>query len=92
MQVAILQTDVFWENPQANYDHLSKKIKNISGVDLIVLPEMFTTGFSMNAPSIAEQHNGNTLKWMIEIAKEKQATITGSIVVQENEKYYNRLY
>ncbi len=92
MQVAILQTDIFWEDPQANYDHLYRKLKNISEVDLIVLPEMFTTGFSMNAPSIAEEHEGNTLKWMIGMAKEKQSTITGSIVIQEKEKYFNRLY
>jgi predicted amidohydrolase len=60
-------------------------------VDLIILPEMFTTGFSMNPESIYETMNGNTVSWLQELAIQKEAAITGSIVIKENENYYNRL-
>jgi len=60
--------------------------------DLIVLPEMFSTGFSMDAPALAEQPEGETLQWMREQAAAYDAVVTGSIIVQENGQYFNRLY
>jgi len=71
----------------------ANKIKEISGItDLIVLPEMFTTGFSMNAEKLSETTDGETLHWMIKQAKHKNCAVTGSVIISENKNFYNRLY
>ncbi|HAL83226.1 MAG TPA: nitrilase family protein, partial [Mucilaginibacter sp.] len=59
--------------------------------NLIILPEMFSTGFSMNAEKLAEPMDGKTMKWMHKTAKQYDCVLTGSIIIKENEKYYNRL-
>jgi len=92
LKVALVQTDLVWENPKQNRLNFSKKIAAISEqVDLIVLPEMFTTGFTMNAARVAETMSGDTIKWLKKLVKEKNVAITGSLVIQQNNKYYNRL-
>lgn len=92
MKIALIQTPLFWENPNKNRAYLTKKINSISQyVDLIVLPEMFTSGFTMNPNNIAETMQGETISWLKETAKTKNCAITGSLVIEENEKYYNRL-
>ena len=92
LNVAIIQTNLVWENPIQNRLNFSKKINTITkDIDLIILPEMFTTGFTMNPNIVAENMEGVTVKWMKQIAKEKQAAITGSIVISENKEYFNRL-
>ena len=60
-------------------------------VDLIVLPEMFVSGFTMNPKAVAETMNGETIAWLQHLAKAKDCAITGSLVIEENRKYYNRL-
>lgn len=93
LQLAILQADLSWENPENNLAYFTKKIMALSNkVDVIVLPEMFTTGFSMNAKHLAEPTNGKSLSWMKSMANEKQACVTGSLIIEEKGKYYNRLY
>ncbi len=93
LSVTIIQADLHWENPIANRDMLSKKSEEISETtNLIILPEMFTTGFSMNAQALAEVNEGPTLKWMQDLAHLKNAAITGSIIVKEKGAYYNRLF
>jgi omega-amidase len=92
IKIALLQTSLFWENPTQNRLHLEEKINAISeAVDLIVLPEMFTSGFTMHPKNIAETMNGTTILWLIALAKAKNCAITGSLVITENGKYYNRL-
>lgn len=72
--------------------HFLKKIESISQtVDIVVLPEMFTSGFTMNASKVAETMEGETVSWMKNIATKKQIAITGSVVIKENNHYYNRL-
>lgn len=88
---ALIQTELQWENAQANLDHFSKKIELIEEVDLIVLPEMFSTGFSMNPEPIAEQMNGKSVSWMKETAKSKGAVLLGSLIIEEDGNYFNRL-
>lgn len=91
MEIAIIQADLVWENPKANRTQFEQKINAISqSVDLIVLPEMFSTGFTMFPNDLAETMNGETVKWMQEVAKAKQLAICGSIIVEENANYYNR--
>ncbi|WPO79803.1 nitrilase family protein [Flavobacterium sp. KACC 22761] len=92
MKIALIQTDLFWENASKNRENFDSKINEISSeVNLIVLPEMFSTGFTMNASEVAETMQGETIGWMKFKAKQKNAAITGSLVIVENGKYYNRM-
>jgi omega-amidase len=91
MKVALIQASLVWENPEANRVYFEKKINAIDGVDLIVLPEMFTTGFTMEPAKVAETMQGETVLWMQSLAKAKNAAITGSVVIEENANYYNRM-
>ena len=92
LKIAIIQSDLVWENPEQNRENFTKKIESIvEQVDVIILPEMFTTGFTMNASAVAETMNGETVSWMQEIAAKTNAAITGSIIIQEESNYYNRL-
>lgn len=93
LKIAILQVDLAWENPVKNRSIFSEKIDLIQDdVDLIVLPEMFSTGFSMNAVNLAEKSDGPTFRWMQKVAKQRIAAVTGSLIIEENENYYNRLF
>ncbi|TRO64481.1 amidohydrolase [Christiangramia sabulilitoris] len=93
LNVALIQPDLKWEDAAANREQLSNKIGQLSeDVELIVLPEMFTTGFSMNARQLAEETEGETLAWMQEIAKNRSAALTGSVIIKEEGHYYNRLF
>ena len=81
-----------WENPSENRALLQNKINAIlQKVDLIVLPEMFTSGFTMNPKSVAETMQGATISWLKEVAKERNCALTGSLVIEENGNYFNRL-
>jgi predicted amidohydrolase len=92
MKTALLQVPLLWENPIKNRKYFEEKINAIAeNVDLIVLPEMFTSGFTMNPKAVAETMQGETLLWLQALAKAKNSAITGSLVIQENGKYYNRL-
>ncbi|HSI69655.1 MAG TPA: nitrilase-related carbon-nitrogen hydrolase, partial [Gillisia sp.] len=93
LNVAVIQMDLAWENIQKNLEIFSERIDAIrETVDLIILPEMFTTGFSMNAEPLAEENEGAAFKWMKNIATERDSAITGSVIVKEDGNYYNRLY
>jgi omega-amidase len=92
MNVALIQSDIIWESPQENRNHFEQQINAISQpLDLVVLPEMFTTGFSMNPKPIAETMNGKTVLWMKKIVSKKNCAIVGSIVIRENNNFYNRM-
>lgn len=93
LHISLLQADLSWENAQENINYFTEQIDQISNdVDLIVLPEMFTTGFSMNANKLAEEMNGKTVNWMQETAIKKQSAVVGSVIISENKKFYNRLF
>jgi omega-amidase len=92
LNVTIIQSSLHWENPSANLAMFEEKIWQINQkTDLIVLPEMFTTGFTMNAQRLAEPMNLTTFKWMQQMAKQTQAVIVGSYIVKENNQFFNRL-
>jgi predicted amidohydrolase len=92
MKIALIQTHLIWENPLENRSHLAQKINGFTeDVDLIVLPEMFSTGFTMHPKAVAETMQGETVAWLQHLAKAKNAAITGSLVIKENGNYYNRL-
>tara|TARA_R110002073_G_scaffold279026_1_gene442985 strand:- start:248283 stop:249059 length:777 start_codon:yes stop_codon:yes gene_type:complete len=92
LKVALIQANLVWEDAKQNRKNFDDKIEAISeNVDLIVLPEMFTTGFTMNASSVAETMDGQSITWLKKWAKAKDTAITGSLIIKEGEDYYNRL-
>ena len=92
LKITLIQSNLFWENCEQNLEQFSKKISLIGEqTDLIILPEMFTTGFSMQPKKLAESMTGKTVNWMKEQAHKKQCVITGSFICEENRKFYNRL-
>jgi len=93
LNFALIQTSLIWEQPTANRDLLTLKIHTLSNdVDVIILPEMFTTGFTMTPEHINVGEGEITLNWMKQIALEKNAAVVGSIVYIESGSYYNRLF
>ncbi|MFZ0598548.1 MAG: nitrilase family protein [Flavobacterium sp.] len=93
MKIALIQSDLYWEDVSKNRKSFESKINEIdSGVNLVVLPEMFSTGFTMNAPQVAETMQGETVLWMQSLAKQKNFAITGSLIIVEKEQYYNRMF
>jgi predicted amidohydrolase len=92
MKIALIQSVLIWENPTQNRNYFEQKIHSITEkIDLIVLPEMFTSGFTMNPNSVAETLKDETVLWLQTLSKAKNAAITGSLVIQENGNFYNRL-
>lgn len=92
MKIALIQTSLIWENPIENRSHLAQKITGfMEDVDLIVLPEMFSTGFTMNPKAIAETMQGETVSWLQHMAKAKNCAMIGSLVIEEKGNFYNRL-
>jgi predicted amidohydrolase len=92
IKVAIIQTDLAWENADANLEMFGEKFDAINeSFDLIVLPEMFNTAFSMNPSVCAELPDGKTFSWIKEKAKEKNCVITGSMLINDGGNYFNRL-
>lgn len=92
MKIALVQTSLTWEDPIENRSHLVQKINGfLEDVDLIVLPEMFSSGFTMNPQDVAETMQGETVAWMQHLAKARNCAITGSLVIEEEGKYFNRL-
>jgi omega-amidase len=99
LTISGIQSNLHWENRKANLQMFEEKISTISQPgQVVVLPEMFSTGFSMNPERLAETMEGETVEWMKKIAGEKKIILTGSVIISENEKpalpagrYYNRL-
>ena len=93
LKITIFQAYLFWENVDKNLQNISLRLS--MGVkektDLIVLPEMFNTGFSMNAAALAEEMDGKTIRWMAQSAAKYDCVITGSLIIKENGKYFNRM-
>ena len=92
MKIALIQSPLIWENPKANRNYFDEKINSIAeNIDLIVLPEMFTTGFTMSPNDVAETMQADTILWLQSLAKAKKIAITGSLIIKENNNFYNRL-
>ena len=92
MKTALIQTTLIWENPSQNIQNLTKRINSITEkIDLIILPEMFTSGFTMNPKNASQTMNGEALFWLKQTAQQKNCAITGSLVIQENNHFFNRL-
>ena len=91
LKVTLVQTPLHWESVEKNISMFDELLNSVTEqTDLIILPEMFSTGFTMNT-AVAESMNGKSLQWLKEKAKEKNCVITGSLMITENGKNYNRL-
>lgn len=93
LKITVFQGYLFWENTDKNLQNISLRLSGgiREKTDLIILPEMFSTGFTMDAERLAEPMNGKTMKWMHDTALQYDCVVTGSIIIKENDKYYNRL-
>lgn len=91
LTVSLIQADLAWHDASRNRDMFAGLIESVpDGTDLIVLPEMFSTGFSMDAPALAEETNGETVIWMDTLAARRNTNICGSLIISENGRFYNR--
>jgi predicted amidohydrolase len=92
LTLSLIQSGLFWENKQANLAMFEEKIMGIQGkTEVVVLPEMFSTGFSMRPSALAESMDGDTVNWMKQVAMKKKVILTGSVIIEENGRYFNRL-
>jgi predicted amidohydrolase len=92
LTVTIIQSNLHWENKKANLEMFSQKIEDIKEkTEVVILPEMFSTGFSMNPEGLSEKMRGETIQWMEKTAALKKIILTGSIIIEENGNYFNRL-
>ncbi len=91
LTIAAIQSEIIWEDIEVNLTLFGDKIDSLKpGIDLIVLPEMFTTGFTMNT-DLSETMDGQTVNWILKKSKEKNACILGSVIIEEHGNYYNRM-
>ena len=92
LTITTIQTNLVWENKVANLQALEEKINGLEEkTEIIVLPEMFSTGFSMQPQLLAETMDGETVQWMKEVAAKNKVILTGSIIIEEEGNFYNRL-
>lgn len=91
MKITLLQTNIIWGQPEANLAHLDSLLENVGDCDLVVLPEMFTTGFDTNPESVADDE-GLALKWMRNTVRQRNCALAGSVATKVGEAYYNRMY
>ena len=91
LRITFVQADQAWEDKTANLEHYEDLLKSVTETDLVLLPEMFQTGFSMNVQALAEKMEDSAgISWLKQQAKEKQAAFYTSLIIEENGKYYNR--
>ena len=92
LNVTLIQADIVWEDKNANLKQYQSFIESVQDKkEVVVLPEMFSTGFSMNTHGLAEPMDGATIQWMKKIAQQHRCILTGSLIIEEEGKYYNRL-
>jgi omega-amidase len=91
LDVALVQTELAWHDPKANHAHFEQLLEQAQGADLVVLPEMFSTGFSMESEALAEQEGGPSSQWLQAQAQRLQAVVCGSLIIQAADgSYRNR--
>ena len=92
LTITTIQSSLFWEDPEANRRMFEEKILSVKEkMELVILPEAFTTGFSMHPSKIAEPMNGPTIEWMKRLSARKKIILTGSVFIEENGQFFNRL-
>lgn len=91
LKISCIQANLAWENIDQNLEMFSEKLDKIpNNTEIVILPEMFTTGFSMNSANLAEKMDGKTFQWLKQQSKKHNKIILGSVIIKEKGKYYNR--
>ncbi len=90
LTTALIQTHQAWHDPAANREHFGRLMENVDKGDLVVLPGMFTTGFTMDSVALAEEMDGPTTNWMREISQRLNTHVCGSVIITEDGQYFNR--
>ncbi|HMR19856.1 MAG TPA: amidohydrolase [Sphingobacterium sp.] len=91
IKITIFQAYLFWENVEKNLQNLGLRLSGLKEkTDLILLPEMFNTGFTMNVEKCAERMDGRSMHWLFETAKRFECVVAGTLIIEEGGKYYNR--
>jgi omega-amidase len=91
LKILLVQADQIWEDKQSNFDNYTQLLQGVEAVDLIILPEMFHTGFSMNPRLLAEKMEISIgMNWLKKVAREKNAAIYTSLIIEENNRFFNR--
>lgn len=91
LTVSLVQTQQFWEDKQRNFHHFEKLLGNLGPTDILVFPEMFHTGFTMNTQEMAESMDGEGMNWLIHGAKRLETAVVASLIIFEDGKYFNRM-
>lgn len=91
INVALLQCPLHWEDVSKNHAAFEKRFESVKDADIVFLPEMFTTGFSMRPKDLAETMEGETVAWMVNWSSKLNAVLTGSLIISEKGEYFNRL-
>lgn len=92
IKISLLQSKTLWEDIEGNLEQFDLKIENLKEeTDILVLPELFSTGFTMEAHRIAEAMNGKAVNWMKNVSKSRNCLVMGSVLIKEGQKFYNRL-
>ena len=92
LNISLVQMDVIWEDINANLNHVEELLQNLPESDIVVLPEMFTTAFTISAPNLAEKNDGSTMQRVCEWAKKYNSLFVGSFIAEDDGKYYNRAF
>lgn len=90
LKITIIQSDIFWESPETNLEKYEQLLENLCDTDVIIFPEMFTTGFSMAPGKLKTKMDGESVLWMKKLAVGKNSAVIGSLIIEENDKIYNR--
>jgi predicted amidohydrolase len=92
LTIALIQADLEWENADANLKRFDQRVDQVpEGTHLVVLPEMFATGFSMDPSPLAQSMDGSAVTWLKSTSQNKRFDITGSLIIRENDRFFNRL-
>lgn len=91
LTVSLVQTQQFWEDKQRNFHHFEKLLGNLGPTDILVFPEMFHTGFTMNTQEMAESMDGEGMQWLIHQARRLETAVVASLIIFEDGKYFNRM-
>lgn len=92
LRICLIQADLAWENRNQNLAHLRQMVEQSPSTDIVFLPEMFASGFTMNAAACAETADGESVQWMKDLARAQNTAVTGSLIIAEGGTFYNRLF
>ena len=91
LKVSLVQTHQFWEDKQRNFEHFENILSGLEPTDILIFPEMFHTGFTMNAKEMSEPMGGEGIQWLTAQAKKWKTAVVASLIIEEDDHYFNRM-